>query len=82
MIKAKVQNLEGRTEILMFNNLGEVDTENWREEDFSFAVDFADRHNVLLVDTKDYLNDLSAAYGFHFTDDSVVRNPRGSVNAI
>jgi hypothetical protein len=82
MIKAIVKDLETDTEIYLYNNLGEVNTEGWHDSDYEFATSFADRHNVLLVDVKDYLNDLSASYGFHFTDDSVVRNPAGSLNAV
>ena len=76
MITALVERETGAASICLFNNYGEVDTANWRETDFQWAADVADRFGWLLVDVREGVPATSVEHGFVRHGDSVYREPR------
>jgi len=75
MINANVKFNSSNASIILWNQMGEVDSTRWKENDFRDATEFADAFGILLVDQKDFLCDSSSSYGFTMNDEGCLRYP-------
>ena len=74
-INARLKDQHSKAEIYLINEYGEVDTSTYIHDDFQFVCAVADRWGILLSDTREYVTDISAEYGFQLTQDGAIRMP-------
>ena len=74
-INATLKDQHSNAEVYLINQYGEVDTSAYTYEEFQFVCAVADRWGILLSDTREYVTDISAEYGFQHTQDGVIRMP-------